>query len=965
MRFFSAAALTAVLLWSMSACYRDTAVPLSPIVASIVTEDNGDILPKSREASGNLGDYTLFNNYVQLVIQGNGWHPGASLYEPYTGGAIVDLSTRTTGINREQVTRNDDGLLLLRQGLNLSQTLLIDYTSIQVFVEERDRAGFVLKGRVIDLAGELSMQGAAVDASGVVQQLTVETQMELLASESTEDTTNQAVRHFTLTTVVHNQSGQALPIFTIHDSMLLPKDAYDTFIPHPGWAYGKPESGGKAFPFYVQSTSRQSASASYAWINPLDFYFSADRTQDPWGERIMIGKFFSPNQLLAAGESLTFHRLLLVQDSSVSSEAFFTTLVNELKNRSDNLQFYTEQGTLGLAYDSNNAPTAGLTIAHISPPAQFFDGTQWQFASETFPLPLWGSGKAPGVVSIPTPPGQLLLEGRTANSDAEIRLVTTENRVNEYGVESEVDSLILLSSEEVKNLGNLVFGDGHALFTAEVNDGENRKLLHRISVLSPLGPALQLGQAPSNQEGPFSVNTDFEHSLKLPPGTHELVFSHGPLYLANLQSVSVDTFTSVNEYGDAQEEFTAEPASLDLSLTQVIDWPSQFCADFGLVSGGFNRALNDPTLTVSLAEAEDLDVFFFADSYKITDAPTFLAGKSSLLGSLLDDEDVSGDSDELLDRMVGAYAYTSGSAPRPSAPWGLGEYSVFHFSKEELVDLPPRLMDSPAAFFEEVRELFPQSLILLRNPRRTTVPVGAFNVFQETLTPSEPISSDHPALNLSSPSGATRNSDFDLLQILEGNRYQEFLQTRLDWFHWLNQGVYKPIVGGSEPGSLGSLSIGTVRSYFRVPDATRRDNDLEAFWSAVKAGQGFVTNGPLLEASLGNGQFGDSGSGTTLNLSVHATYWVPVEEIRLIIDGQEVATFTPEMTELVRFSETLDLTQWAGSGAHWLVIEAGASLATLQRMSQPEFAADFGTFSKIYPGHAPLAVSNPIFFTIP
>jgi hypothetical protein len=106
------------------------------------------------------------------------------------------------------------------------------------------------------------------------------------------------------------------------------------------------------------------------------------------------------------------------------------------------------------------------------------------------------------------------------------------------------------------------------------------------------------------------------------------------------------------------------------------------------------------------------------------------------------------------------------------------------------------------------------------------------------------------------------------------------------------------------------------------------------------------TNGPVVEVSTvdeGGATRGPSltpfspGDGAELALKVSAAPWVPVEEVRVVVNGEVVRTWAADdlarpaddgdVSALVRLDTSVSLAELLpASGDAWLVIEAGAAL---------------------------------------
>ena len=65
-----------------------------------------------------------------------------------------------------------------------------------------------------------------------------------------------------------------------------------------------------------------------------------------------------------------------------------------------------------------------------------------------------------------------------------------------------------------------------------------------------------------------------------------------------------------------------------------------------------------------------------------------------------------------------------------------------------------------------------------------------------------------------------------------------------DWYRYLSCGYFDPAVGGTAEMTA-MTAVGTIRTYARIPDG--RPFDYGAWMDAVRAGNTFVTYGPLME----------------------------------------------------------------------------------------------------------------------
>ena len=108
----------------------------------------------------------------------------------------------------------------------------------------------------------------------------------------------------------------------------------------------------------------------------------------------------------------------------------------------------------------------------------------------------------------------------------------------------------------------------------------------------------------------------------------------------------------------------------------------------------------------------------------------------------------------------------------------------------------------------------------------------------------------------------------------------------LDWYRYLNLGYQIPVVGGSDKMAASAL-LGGIRTYSHLGE---RDFTYDNWMASVKAGNTFVTVGPLLEfevEGLAPGQQVDlPAGGGTVNVSWRvASAALPIEKVELVVGG--------------------------------------------------------------------------------
>ena len=195
------------------------------------------------------------------------------------------------------------------------------------------------------------------------------------------------------------------------------------------------------------------------------------------------------------------------------------------------------------------------------------------------------------------------------------------------------------------------------------------------------------------------------------------------------------------------------------------------------------------------------------------------------------------------------------------------------------------------------------------------------------------------------PGASTASLAYDAQEVMNGSRNSTHLPYRAFWFYLLNQGIVKVGLANSDSHGLSDNVLGTPRNV--IPSATLPPNlDVEAMDAAVRGGRVLGTNGPIIEATLKAADGTETppsvtpvtpASGTVLHIKVRAAPWVPVQEVRIVVNGRVAKTLTmvtPAPADpfgavgLDRLDTTVALADVlpADNRDSWIVVEAGAPL---------------------------------------
>ena len=261
-----------------------------------------------------------------------------------------------------------------------------------------------------------------------------------------------------------------------------------------------------------------------------------------------------------------------------------------------------------------------------------------------------------------------------------------------------------------------------------------------------------------------------------------------------------------------------------------------------------------------------------------------------------------------------------------------------------------------ARIAEDVRALPGRPVLQLNHPREGSFDSGLGSYFSHLSVLGAP---HDPTLSLSAPGnrvlieralpGALRDLDFDAVELLNGNSMERYRIVRADWFSFLLQGEVRTATANSDSHNAGetiALPVNYV-AYFGGKDSLPPDGpqlDVERLMRSVRQGRLYGSTGPLLDVQLGDRGLGDRflGRSGDLQVKVRAAPWVPVDEVRVFINGDlHVRLALPE-------NRTLRLPLRFDADA-FLTVEVEGS------------AVSGSLYADVAPGYTPFAFTNPIF----
>ncbi len=201
-----------------------------------------------------------------------------------------------------------------------------------------------------------------------------------------------------------------------------------------------------------------------------------------------------------------------------------------------------------------------------------------------------------------------------------------------------------------------------------------------------------------------------------------------------------------------------------------------------------------------------------------------------------------------------------------------------------------------------------------------------------------------PALGVEALDEGVFSTEFDTIELINSGDIDTALERILpDWYSFFRQGIVKTGVGVSD--SHVDSNCGDARSYVRVGKDRPRDITDDELAAAVKAGHVVAASGPFLDVTLGDAGPGDTvpaAAGLVLSVTVQAPTWMPVDWVRVVVNGEQVAEEAVTGSDVERFVGAFPLDLAPGD---WVVVLAGAPDKDMAPVS---------------PGQRVLSIANPI-----
>jgi TPR repeat protein len=400
--------------------------------------------------------------------------------------------------------------------------------------------------------------------------------------------------------------------------------------------------------------------------------------------------------------------------------------------------------------------------------------------------------------------------------------------------------------------------------------------------------------------------------------------------------------------GVAEETLAPGTQTLTLVVPRAVETPGQVTADLHVHTGNSGDAYTPDRLRAASLRAADVELAALTDHYRVTDPAAM--GVSGVAGIEVQLGARGGESAGHLN----AFPLT----PREPPPWGWS-------------DGVPQAIDAVWADWREAPALAAAPVVQLNHPRGLQlVPeepprAGAHALFNargydRALPPGE---GSNAWMTRAVGERGTAAVDFELLEVVNRFSWPLYREVRADWFALIEAGYPRTATGNSDSHGLALELAGLPVNLVRAPAG-----DLEGFVAALRAGRVSVSTGPIVELEVtgasGAGQPGDIVSApdgrVSARVRVRAAPWVPVHEVRLVVNGEVSAARTleeplPEGGALVTLERELALDADA-----WIVAEAGWPIGD----DRPVNPVVEGLYGEVAPGYVPLGFTNPVWIDV-
>lgn len=891
----------------------------------ILEETAADLIIGGPDAIGGIGDWYLANDVIEVIVDDPSRRNGALNY----GGTIVDAGLRDR--------RNEDQFARLFPIVNMDQKVFVNYDTVVAEVD--DAAGWA-RLRVSSTQGMSSLPRATgllrwlnplVPKSEAVRSVRVETDYVVLRGTS----------FVHITTTLHNDGENAAPVFAFGDVWMRGGRSMRSFVgnalePERSVGYhhrsfdrtNVAAAGDAMVPFthVVVPGVRQFPPIGYAlvapervarrWVNfgvtDQQVTFSNAFTFDPdWRELSLWRIARATRQKIPAGATWVYRRRLLIfghPDVASATDQIFPLL--GVADADTGIQGRVEPRDVPCAVHVYASDT-GAPVTQILTTTRGPDAGRYRAV-----LP---PGAYRLVLRAPQRPIRELAVAVEGGGFSEVPLQTLPDPawlIFDPAFSERAPGRIIVRG--VGSTPDPRFGDELLDFRIDGIRDKSGTETHDLH---------------------FAGSRADPRRVALPPGRYRLVATRGPEF--DIAQIELDVVAGAS--------MQVEP----FHLPRIIDLPSFVSADLHVHAEASDDSAMPNTARLRSMIAEGLDVMVTTDHENL-----------GQFGAALD---ALGVRDRI--RVIQGVEVTS-SAPSPAAPWTIGHHNAWpvrYEAHKHRRGAPPSQDIRLADLYSLLRRDYGVEVVQLNHPRDGTpgkLNAGAF--FTHLGSAGKPYDSsrslqEHPNALLLVPGsdGHTRAIDFDAMELMNGDSYDQYRLVRRDWYSLLAQG--HPRTGTANSDSHGPDSVAAYPRNYVVMESGAWDPS--KFNAAIRDGRLFGTNGPLIPRFRVNG--GGMGDRVTaidgqveIEFEVVAAPWVPVDEVRLLVNGEveRVYPLDPRSNRGTRIAKRVVLSL---TGDAAITIEAGASLETDTATWRAEHPGPYS--EDVAPGFVPTAFTNPVY----
>jgi hypothetical protein len=868
------------LVWAtliLAACFVGDSYAQQPVAEQITKDNAAKRLFSGTDANGGIGDWYLSNGIVEAVIDNvafqddlvkavNVSRPQQNGIAP-TGGTLIDLGL---------VGKNNDQFNSMFQVCNIDPANAFFYTGIKA-VNTDQQASIVIDGVVL-FTGLSTLPGTG----GPGPTLAGQTVFSIAPGD----------RFITVTSTIINGSGKPAPLFNITDAFPLVGRSTLPFAPFPGRGFSAPvlsltPTGIAAalgvFPFVsfpgnvkpedgIMDTITKGTCGEVSYgVAPVSMTIDPDGPTGPMppvvtnlpvllgvtsAEVSATGNAFDPTKspMIPAGGSFTFTRRIFVGEK------------NDVASVSDQMLSRAfpaaALGTLTGDVDAADSPDVEASIIITGGLQPFFP------AGAPVPVTQVRTDKT-GKFSVTLPAGDYTLSVVAPNRDdmnsVKVTVAPGMNNTAAIPSMSPAGSVSYTITEKGQPIpAKLTF------IGVEGTPNPDFGRFFDARMVDPMGkPVTDLQASAITGTLNFAFSTNGTGKQVIKPGKYQVIASRGLEYTISRQTITVNP---------------GQDTKMDFALERVVDTKGFVSADFHVHSGkSFDASVPLEERVRSFA-AENVEVV-------VSTEHNYIADYSPIVSKLM--------LNRFMKTVVGDELTTS--LPTPLFPQAFGHHIAFPVAEQATAPRrgAPFTEYVPAAtFYDRVRMMNPnpanKQVIQLNHPRAGVAGltlIGLFNIVNYSPTRPIPI-----AFTVGSQlSATTRNIDFDAMELYNGDSIAGYQVTRNDWFGLINQGFTKTATAVSDSHRAVVETPGFPVSFIASPTDDPSAVKDEMVTSAVLARNLVGTSGPFIRFNIQGQPIGSlvkkQNGKVTVDITVSAPAWVPVDEVRLLENGKVVMTF--------------------------------------------------------------------------